>query len=533
MRSGVLTAPLMDLLVDTPASVVASTRDRRSRMASTPLTQPFVVVAGATRAGKSSLVNALIEAPGCAPVDAPASTAAWLVFRHGDRTSARAFVPGHREPRPIGLDGLRVGDTAAAARGGQSRPPRRIEITHPAALLARVALVDTPGVGDLDAATADVVLDAAERGAGLVFVADASAPLNRVQLDLLAAAAGHLRRIVFVLTKIDEHESWRDVLAANRALLTDLGPQFAEAPWLPVAVPPSAAVALLRGTGGAIGAVGVLRGASGAVAVPDGSGVGELRQLLAGWADDDPPDEVPQPLGGVTAVTVSSSDNRWQALLDREIRNRQVAATQRVSIDLATIHVRCVQELGSGQGCPELPYVLDRSLHSLSVRASRQLEIDTAAVIAHVFTELLDYPPDKAVLGRITAAARRTVDTLQGDDRVRDRALLLTTTSAVAALSGPAAVDSLSAVGLPEPPDRVLPAIGVGLTTSCYLKWPPSAEGGTPKATEKKDCRRWLQQALRVVEAEVQRELAQRYGDLRQALAIIAADAVDHGVLLA
>jgi hypothetical protein len=36
-----------------------------------------------------------------------------------------------------------------------------------------------------------------------------------------------------------------------------------------------------------------------------------------------------------------------------------------------------------------------------------------------------------------------------------------------------------------------------------------------------------------VVEAEVQRELAQRYGDLRQALAIIAADAVDHGVLLA
>jgi hypothetical protein len=469
-------------------------------MASTPLTQPFVILAGPCRAGKSALLNALIAAPGLAPVDTTATTSAWLVFRHGERSGARAFVPGHREARPIGLDGLRVGDTAAAGRGGQSRPPRRIEVTHPAPLLARVALVDTPGVGDLDAGAAAVVLDAAERAAGLVFVVDAAAPLTRAQLDFLVAVTDHHpRRLAFALTKTGRHERWREVLAANRALLAAHGAPLADAPWVPVETEPICV-----------------------------AGVAELRRLLAGWADDRP-EQPPPPLGGVTAATVSTGENRWQAVLEREIRNRRVAATQQVSIDLATIHVRCVQELGSGQGCPELPYVLDRALHAMSVRASRQLEADTAAVIEQVFTLLLDKPPSPPVLRRIVASARRTVETLQGEDRERDRALLITATSAVATLTGSAAVDSLSAIGLPDSPDRVLPAIAVGLTASSYQAWQPKES----KLPEKKDCRRWVQQALRAVEVEVGRELARHYGDLQQALAIIAADAVDHGVLLA
>src|SRR5688572_16560483 len=101
MRSGVLHAPLMDLPATTPAGTVVSPRARRSRLAPTPLKQPYVVVAGAPRCGKSSVVNALIGAP---VETAPASTA-WLVFRHGERPGARAFVPGHREARPTGLDG--------------------------------------------------------------------------------------------------------------------------------------------------------------------------------------------------------------------------------------------------------------------------------------------------------------------------------------------------------------------------------------------------------------------------------------------
>src|SRR3569833_1766519 len=138
MRSGVLHVPLSDAATPVQPPAVRGIRVRRSRMASTPLTQPFVVIAGPPRAGKSALVNALVEAPGLAPVDAPATTSAWLVLRHGE-PGAQAFIPGHREPRTFGLEGIRTGDTAAAGRGGQSRPPRRIEVSHPAPLQAHVA----------------------------------------------------------------------------------------------------------------------------------------------------------------------------------------------------------------------------------------------------------------------------------------------------------------------------------------------------------------------------------------------------------
>jgi hypothetical protein len=50
---------------------------------------------------------------------------------------------------------------------------------------------------------------------------------------------------------------------------------------------------------------------------------------------------------------------------------------------------------------------------------------------------------------------------------------------------------------------------------------------------DKAECRRWLQQALQAVDSELQRVLTSRYGQLRDALGAIAAEAVDHGVLLA
>ena len=79
-----------------------------------------------------------------------------------------------------------------------------------------------------------------------------------------------------------------------------------------------------------------------------------------------------------------------------------------------------------------------------------------------------------------------------------------------------------------------LPALGIALNASCYAMWQPkAAPGGPPKEPDKKDCRRWVQHALREIEVEVSHELDERYADLRQALAIIAGDAVDHGVLLA
>jgi hypothetical protein len=487
-------APLIDLTVTTPGGPVSAMPVRGSRShrqpesRSTPGASGYAVIAGSPRSGKTALLNALIRRTG--PAEAGD---AWLVFRHGERAETLAFVPGHREARAALAPGRRD------PRPGATRPARRVEITHPASLLKRVALVDTPGSGGLDAANAEIILDAAERGLGLLFVVDAAAPLSRADLDLLAAAADRVDRVAFVLTRIDQHDAWPEMLVANRALLASRGQGLASAPWFPVSLDPDAVF-----------------------------GVAELRHELETWAE-----ARPLPVG-VAAATVSRTGDEWQEILEREIANRKVAAVQRVSIDLATIHVRCVQELGSGKGCPELPHVLDRELHALSVRTTRQLRADTREVIGAVFAELLDAAPDEVILARVAAAARRAVDSLRDDGRDRDHALLLTATSAVATVAGATAVDNLSAVGGAEPPDQVLPSLGIALNASCYALWQPkTAPGGPPKHADKKDCRRWLQHALREIEVEVGHELGGRYAALRQALVIIASDAVDHGVLLA
>jgi hypothetical protein len=53
------------------------------------------------------------------------------------------------------------------------------------------------------------------------------------------------------------------------------------------------------------------------------------------------------------------------------------------------------------------------------------------------------------------------------------------------------------------------------------------------KSPDRKQCQGWLQQAIRVLETDLQRELNHRFGLLRDALAVVAADTIDHGVLLA
>ena len=60
MRSGVLHAPLPALSGKSSSIAEAGPRAHPGRSVAPPLSQPFVVVAGAPHAGKSSLVNEVL-----------------------------------------------------------------------------------------------------------------------------------------------------------------------------------------------------------------------------------------------------------------------------------------------------------------------------------------------------------------------------------------------------------------------------------------------------------------------------------------
>jgi hypothetical protein len=72
----------------------------------------------------------------------------------------------------------------------------------------------------------------------VVFVVSAAAPLTGSDCVLLDAAAEHTDVVVGVVSKIDVHRNWRDVLAANRDTLAAHAPRYGGVPWVGAAALP-------------------------------------------------------------------------------------------------------------------------------------------------------------------------------------------------------------------------------------------------------------------------------------------------------
>lgn len=520
-----------------------------------------IIVAGAPQVGKSSLVNAVLGGPplatvggtalvtiprpadrsgdrtavpavapgarpagahvggstGATPVARPV-TSAFLTFRYGETPAAYAYVPGHKGPRPMSLDELHDGDSAALMRGGSGRAPRRVDVRHPSPVLRHVRIVDTPGSGGFDPAYTEIVLDALAQGGALLFVTEAAVALQPAQLDFLAQVERLGAPVTFVLTKIDLYPQWPAVLAADQTLVHDHTPGLATAPWYAVSalqgkaeLPPAAIEEAARGLAGL--------------------GLAALRQALV----TPPPGEPDAPAEPATAapppsarpaprVVAQATDSHWMHELDRLVRVRGTQLGRRLAIDLATVHVTCVQDTSREHGCQRLAHVFDRELHALSLRATRAVDETADAIIGQVFGLILDGPPDATALARIRRSVRRAVEDAV-DAPEWDRILLVTATSGIAVTAGRGASAGLAAVPPHALDQAVLPPIGIALSAGCYAMWRPG--------NDRKECRGWLQLAIRALEVGMDKELTRRFEDLRQGIAAVAADTIDHGVLLA
>jgi GTP-binding protein EngB required for normal cell division len=537
VNSVVARAPVAPLAATATSlsTLTATGEDRVTEVVSTDANGvSTIVVVGASHCGKSSVINALLGPPTLAPAGGAVArpvTSAYLLFRHGDSPAAYAYAPGYRGPRPLSLDELRDGDLAALVRGGPARPPRRVDVFHPAELLRKVSLVDTPGVGGFDQTYTKIALDVLDQGAGLLFVADSSTALQPAELDFLAQAERRRVPAVFALTKIDAHPEWPAVLSANQKLVHDHAPRLATAPWYALSTlpghdaAPSVTVAPV-----AAPSVTVAEAAHGLA----GLGVVALRRALTEPAPGEAtvagpaPGGVPPagaPCASAPRVAATATDVRWLEVLDYEIRSRAVAIGQRLAVDLDTIHARCVPETSDESGCTRLAHVFDRELHALSIRATTTLEAAATTVMRSVFGEILESQPDEAALARVRRATHRAMESAEGGEPQRYRVLLVTATSGVAVTAGRGAVASLAAVPPRSLEDALLPPIGIGLSAGCYAAW---RSCGADRV-----CRGWLQRAIQVLEGSLERECARRFDRLRDALVAVATDTIDHGVLLA
>jgi GTP-binding protein EngB required for normal cell division len=186
-----------------------------------------VVIAGEAKRGKSSLVNALLGVD-LSPVDAAPATNAHVILAYGPSLRVRVFHDEQPFGEDVGLNELHDWVTAAAnPRNAKRVRSAEVELDHP--LLARgLVLVDTPGVGGLEAAHADVTVAVLSTADVLVFVLDASAPISDSELHFLSRATDRIGNVLFVLTKIDAYAGADEIIGENHRLLANT--RFAPAP---------------------------------------------------------------------------------------------------------------------------------------------------------------------------------------------------------------------------------------------------------------------------------------------------------------
>jgi hypothetical protein len=497
------------------------------------LVRPSLVVVGETKRGKSSLINALLGVPGLSPVDAAVATATYLQFVPGASFESRAWAPGSSEPATIT-------DLASWATGRQKA--RRIEVTHPAPLLQYLSLLDTPGVGGLDPAHATVALGAVDKATALLFVADASAPLSRPELDFLATASDRVDAVVFALTKIDAYPGWRRILDDNRALLQAHAPRFARAPWFPVSATlaelavhaPGAeqaalveesriaelqhALVALAGHGHQLQLANVLRAARVSLLSLENAAALKLQA-----AEADPARQAAARAERAALAARKRTESRqWTLLLSSETQRARVETVGALRTRIATVQQDFSARVDTGRGetLTGLPDALDTELQAVAVELSQRLESTFQQVADKVLAEVFTPAERDEMIGRLNATLRHALAAAPPRDGSGENMLIALSAGGIAFMAGRGAILGASVLavgGLLVP----VAGIGLGLAAGGYVLWRRRVQ------TDRQQARTWLRDVLAEARAALADEIANRFTDLQYALNTAVDDAVE------
>ncbi len=188
-----------------------------------------VMVVGEFKQGKSSLVNAMLNAPVC-PVDDDVATSVPTLVRYADEPRAALIRPtqggagltGTNAVEPIDFGSVPV-YASEMGNPGNERGLLAVEIGLPRTVLRDgLVVVDTPGVGGLGSPHTAATIAALPTADILLFVSDASQELTRAEFDFLETAQRVCPTCAFVLTKNDFYPDWQRIRDLNAEHLEGL-----------------------------------------------------------------------------------------------------------------------------------------------------------------------------------------------------------------------------------------------------------------------------------------------------------------------
>lgn len=184
------------------------------------------LIVGEYKQGKSTLIDALLNAPVC-PVDEDIATAVPTVVRYAETFEVVAHYDLGPEGgfRSVEVPPEQLSEHVTEARlPTDGARPHLVTVGVPRRLLAGgLELVDTPGVGGLGSAHAAVTIGALPMADAVIFVSDASQEYSASEIEFLSRARSSCPTIVAALTKVDVYPEWKKIARLNREHLRECG----------------------------------------------------------------------------------------------------------------------------------------------------------------------------------------------------------------------------------------------------------------------------------------------------------------------
>ena len=186
-----------------------------------------VLVVGEAKRGKSSFVNALIGRE-LLPTDVDIATNQVFRISHAEHEAYRLRFEDESTQNISAQELIEYGSQTIAGQKGLSRPNldllRWIEVDVPIRFLTPgVSILDTPGLGSLYAAHAQITQRFVPHADAVIFVLDSNQPMVQFELDFLEALLKVTRHIFFIQTKIDlyDKEDWQRIQQRNEEILRE------------------------------------------------------------------------------------------------------------------------------------------------------------------------------------------------------------------------------------------------------------------------------------------------------------------------
>ncbi|HEY1626464.1 MAG TPA: dynamin family protein [Streptosporangiaceae bacterium] len=507
--------------------------------------QPVVLIAGETRRGKSSLVNALLRHPGLSPAGPDLATSAYLLFSHGDQSSATLVIAAGTEVerRPIPLDD--IGEWATTdGNPGNVRRVLAVEVKADAPVLANVTIVDTPGHGGLDSAEGSIGVPMARQADAVVFVLDAGSPVSDPELAFLRSVSARVDAVIVVVTKIDDYPGWERIAADDRDLLGRYAPELANVPVLAVSAR-VAEKALARQPGPV------------ADELWRESGMDELQRLLerrvAGRASLLRASNILvtardglRTVNGLAALGVAAARGEpavKTAVEAERTRLRQYGSrwSQRMNAGIAKVKLTHGEALGKGLGELQRKYIgtiekskrqeheaiadqLVTDINELAAALSKQAGLSLAGLVAEITAEIRAEEQLDAIVDQASAAISE-YGAVQRVNKASERKL--TRVDKLAGFVSFSSGKSIAgiATALPLVAGFGLPIIGVGLGVGAVFSFLMTT--GRRDLNLQNNLKAWVQQQINEAQRQISADFGRRMIDAQENLKDALTDYLD------